>query len=66
MKDKITRRELLGKMGRMAYVAPTLTVLAIHSDNLHAFSIPCPPNDPCNTQDEIAPGIPAPDSEGNG
>ena len=47
-KKTLTRRQLLGGMGKLAYVAPALTVLSLGTDNTHAFSAPCPPNDGCD------------------
>jgi hypothetical protein len=49
MKKKIlSRRKLLGDMGKLAYVAPTLTLFSMVTNNAHAqVSIPpCPPNEP--------------------
>jgi hypothetical protein len=47
-KKIISRRKLLGGMGKLAYVAPTLTLLSMVSNNAHAQigSPPCSPNEP--------------------
>jgi hypothetical protein len=50
-KNILSRRKLLGDMGKLAYVAPTLTLLSVVTNNAHAQvgSPPCPPSDPnCN------------------
>ncbi len=51
MKRVLSRRKLLGDIGKLAYVAPTLTVLSLGVNNTHAMSVsvPCPPNDPCGS-----------------
>jgi hypothetical protein len=51
-KKTISRRKLLGDMGKLAYVAPTLTLLSMVTNNAHAQvgSPPCPPNEPNCTQ----------------
>ena len=56
---KMTRRELLRGMGKLAYAAPTLTLLAMVSDNAKAGnfpSIPCPPNEPAPGCTPFPPG----------
>ena len=45
-KKLISRRKLIGGMGKLAYVAPTLTLFSVDS-NAQVGSPPCPPNDPC-------------------
>ena len=45
---KLSRRKLLGGMGKLAYVAPVLTMFSLGAGKTHAFSVPCPPNDPCD------------------
>ena len=47
-KKTLTRRQLLGGMGKLAYVAPALAVLSLGTGNTHAFSVPCPPTDGCD------------------
>jgi hypothetical protein len=50
-KKTVSRRKLLGDMGKLAYVAPTLTLFSVVTNNAHAQigSPPCPPNEPnCN------------------
>ena len=51
-KKTISRRKLLGDMGKLAYVAPTLTLFSVVTNNAHAQVIPsviCSPNEPtCN------------------
>lgn len=50
-KKTVSRRKLLGDMGKLAYVAPTLTLFSVVTNNAHAQipSVPCPPNEPgCN------------------
>ena len=50
-KKTVSRRKLLGDMGKLAYVAPTLTLLSVVTNNAHAQigSPPCPPSNPnCN------------------
>ncbi len=57
-KKKMTRRELLGGMGKLAYAAPVLTLLAMVPGQANAGnfpSIPCPPNEP-NPNCLIPPG----------
>jgi hypothetical protein len=46
-KKRISRRKLLGGAGKLAYVAPTLTLLSMVTGNAHALSTPpCSPNEP--------------------
>ena len=51
-KKTVSRRKLLGDMGKLAYVAPTLTLFSVVTNNAQAQvpSVPpCPPNEPnCN------------------
>ena len=42
-KKAISRRQLIGGMGKLAYVVPTLTVLTMVSNNAAGFSPPDPP-----------------------
>ena len=51
-KKLISRRKLLGDMGKLAYVAPTLTLFSVVTNNAHAQigSPPCPPNNPNCTE----------------
>jgi len=49
-KDKtaLSRRKLLGDMGKLAYVAPTLTVFSLLGSSVRGDTIsspPCPPED---------------------
>lgn len=48
-KKVISRRKLLGGMGKMAYVAPTLTLFSVVA-NAQVGSPPCPPTDPCTPE----------------
>jgi hypothetical protein len=45
-KKTVSRRKLLGGMGKLAYVAPTLTFLSVVTNGAQAASPPCPPNNP--------------------
>ena len=50
-KKTISRRKLLGDMGKLAYVAPTLTLFSVVTNKAHAVipSVVCPPHEPnCN------------------
>ena len=54
-KNTLSRRKLLGDMGKLAYVAPTLTVLSLVGKNAHAQigTPPCPPEQPdCEVEPE--------------
>jgi hypothetical protein len=42
-KKTISRRKMLGGVGKLAYVAPTLTLLSLSTKNAHALSPPPPP-----------------------
>ena len=44
-KKLISRRKLIGGMGKLAYVAPTLTLFSVVA-NAQVGSPPCPPTDP--------------------
>jgi hypothetical protein len=46
-KKTLSRRKLLGDMGKLAYVAPTLTLFSVVTNNAQALSSPpCSPNEP--------------------
>jgi len=66
-KKTVSRRKLLGDMGKLAYVAPTLTLFSVVTNNAHAQigSPPCPPSDPgCNdSNSEGAPSKQKPRTE---
>ena len=51
-KKTVSRRKLLGDMGKLAYVAPTLTLFSVVTNNAHAQigSPPCPPSNPTCTE----------------
>ena len=44
-KASISRRKLLGGIGKLAYIAPTLTLLSLFANNTHANGPPCGPNE---------------------
>jgi hypothetical protein len=48
-KKTFSRRKLIGGMGKLSYIVPTLTILTLGTSNTHAVSVPCPPNDPCDS-----------------
>ena len=45
-KNGRSRRKLLQGVAKLAYVAPTLTLLSMVTENAHAFSPPCSPHEP--------------------
>ena len=66
-KKTVSRRKLLGDMGKLAYVAPTLTLLSVVTNNAHAQvgSPPCPPNEPdCKASSDPVPAKQKPSTKG--